>query len=254
MKFGICTDVKLIKEVQQLGFDYLEAKLNALSCLSEEEFEEVVKLVHSSGIAVERCCLLFPKSMVVIGSAYDEAEMVAYLHKAFARMHTLGSSLVVFGSGKSRFIPQGMSYQKAFQELVEVTRVIGQVASEYGIKVAIEPLNRNETNLINSLVEGAALQAMVDLENVGLLADAYHMGTEGESLHTISLVSPLMHAHIATKEGRRFPLCVDQELLGFFSALKESGYDLSVSIEGKSDDWQNDAVRSLATMRSLWEK
>lgn len=251
MRFGICMDVNLIEEVQRLGFDYLEAKLNALALLSEEEFEKISKLVVKSSIAVERCCLLFPKSMVVIGPEYDEAAMIAYLHTAFARMRVLGASLVVFGSGKSRFIPQGMSYQKAFQELVAVTKIVGQIASEYGIKVAIEPLNRNETNLINSLVEGAALQSMVGLDNVGLLADAFHMRTEGEDMHTISLVSPLMHAHIATKEGRRFPLCVDQELLEFISALKQSGYDLSVSIEGKSDDWQNDAVRSLAALKSL---
>lgn len=251
MRFGICTDIQLIAEVRQLGFDYLETKLNALAALGEEEFAQVIKLVEKSGIGVERCCLMLPKSMAVIGPEYNQEELLAYLHLAFARMQKIGCPMVVFGSGKSRAIPRGMRYQDAFHQLVEVTRLMGQVASEYAIQIAIEPLNRQETNLINSLAEGAALQAMVGLENVGLLADSFHMRKEGESMADIILVSPLMHAHIATLDGRRFPLLPDQEVTEFFSALRESGYDRSVSIEGKSDDWQKDAVTSLAVMRSL---
>lgn len=251
MRFGICTDIQAIAEVESLGFDYLETKLNALAALSEKEFAEVCKLVGKSGIGVERCCLLLPKSMAVIGPAYVKEDLVAYLHLAFARMQKIGCPMVVFGSGKSRAIPSGMRYQDAFSQLVEVTKILGQIASEYAIQIVIEPLNRQETNLINSLTEGAALEAMVGLANVGLLADAFHMRKEGQSMSDIALVAPLMHAHIATLDGRRYPLHADEEVMEFFAALRESGYDQSVSIEGKSEDWQKDAMTSLAVMRSL---
>ena len=31
MRFGICSDLNLIKDVEDLGFDYIEAKLNLLT-------------------------------------------------------------------------------------------------------------------------------------------------------------------------------------------------------------------------------
>lgn len=251
MRFGVCTDVQLIAEVEKLGFDYIEIKLNALAALSEEEFAKVCALVETCSIGVERCCLLLPKSMAIIGSEYDEEALRTYLHHAYGRMQKLGANLVVFGSGKSRAIPEGMSHQQAFADLVEVTKIIGNIANEYGIQIAIEPLNRKETNLINSLREGSALQAMVNLPNVGLLADSFHMCTEQECFEDIALVSPLMHAHVATLEGRKYPICVDENIAAFFKALRMVGYDGSVSIEGKSDDWHKDSGPCLSVLRSL---
>lgn len=251
IRLGLCTDIANILEAEAVGFDYVEGKLNGIAELGEPEFADALARVRSSAINVERCCLLLPKSMSVIGAVYDERELVAYLHGAFMRMRELGSDLVVFGSGKSRFIPAGMRWQEAFLQLVEVTRTIGLVAKEYGIRIAIEPLNRAETNLINSLAEGAALQAEVGMENVGLLADAFHMRKEGEPIERIGLVAPLMHAHIAMKDGRAYPVLLDEEVVEFFSALKASGYDGTVSIEGKSDDWLRDSVKAIAVMRPL---
>ncbi len=251
IRLGLCTDIANIREAEAAGFDYVEGKLNAIAALDAEAYSDVLALVKGSGIKVERCCLLLPKSMSVIGGAYDERAMVEYLHGAFSRMRELGADIVVFGSGKSRNIPQGVRWQDAFLQLVAVTKTIGGVAAGYGIRIAIEPLNRMETNLINTLAEGAALQAEVDMVNVGLLADAFHMRREGEPLERISLVSPLMHAHMAMREGRAYPVEADAEVTEFFSALKASGYDGSVSIEGKSDDWRRDSVAAITAMRPL---
>ncbi len=251
MKFGVCTDLQNMQLAQDVGFDYVEAKLNSLAAMEQNEFDRLYSSICDLPIQAERCCLLLPKSMQVIGSSYDELEMVRYLQGAFSRMNQLGASIAVFGSGKSRDIPNGMNYQSAFSQLVQVTQVIGNVASDYGISIAIEPLNRKETHLINSLAEGAALQAMVDMPNVGLLVDSFHLNSEGESLERISETAPLMHAHIATVVGRRFPLEADDETQSFLTALCKTGYDGSVSIEGKTDDFEHDSRIALQVMRSI---
>ena len=165
-------------------------------------------------------------------------------------MDKLGSKLVVFGSGKSRVVPENQSWQESFKELVSVTKLIGKIAADHGISIAIEPLNRNETNLINSLCEGAALQACVNLDNVGLLADAYHMRAEGEDMSRIITCSSLMHTHIALKEGRVYPTYECEEVEEFFTYLKKAGYDNRMSIEGKSDDWKADSLKALSVLRS----
>jgi len=253
MRFGVCTDINMITGAEALGYDYIEGKLNAIAALEEGEFRKMVELVRSSRIPVEKCCLLFPKMMVVIGPDADRKAITHYLHGAFSRMRELGSELVVFGSGKSRNIPAGMSYQDAFKDLVDITRLTGEIAQEYGIRIAIEALNRSETNLINSLTEAACLQAVVGLDNVGILADAYHILTENEPMEAIKLVAPVMHAHIATRGSRGYPTCIDEDMIEFFEALVQSGYDQTVSIEGKTEDWAGDSALCLETMKSIVE-
>ncbi|HPZ16493.1 MAG TPA: sugar phosphate isomerase/epimerase family protein [Sphaerochaeta sp.] len=251
MRFGLCTDVRNIGEVAALGFDYLEAKLNQVALLEEAEFEAICREVEKAPIRVERCCLLLPKSMSVIGASYDEEALTAYLETAFSRMKRLGADLVVFGSGKSRAFGPELSYQEAFTQLVGVTRLIGEVAARHGVTIAIEPLNRKETNLINTLGEGAALQAAVNLPNVGLLADAYHLRSECEPLSRIGETAPLMHTHIALLEGRRYPTEASDEVAEFFASLKAASYDGTMSIEGSSDDYQGDGKKALAVLRSM---
>lgn len=251
MRFGLCADIRNVLEVQAAGYDYIDGKLNQFALWSQEEFDQVLELFRKADIRMERCALLFPKSMVVIGEQYDEKAMRAYLDVAFTRMNALGCDLVVFGSGKSRLVPAPMRWQDAYRQLVEVTGIVGDVASKYGIKVAIEPLNRAETNLINSLAEGAALQADVNLPNVGLLADAYHMWQENEDMSRILTCAPFMHTHIAMKGTRFYPTEATDEVKEFFGLLRQSGYDGTMSIEGKSDDWKADSAKALEVMRGL---
>ena len=251
MRFGLCADIRNVLEVQAAGYDFIDGKLNQFALWSKEEFDQVLELFKKASIKMECCALLFPKSMVVIGSQYDEKAMRTYLDVAFTRMNALGCELVVFGSGKSRLVPEGMTWQQAYRQLVEVTGLVGTVAAAYGINIAIEPLNRAETNLINSLAEGAALQADVDLPNVGLLADAYHMWQENEDMRRILTCAPFMHTHIAMKGTRFYPTEATDEVKEFFALLRQSGYDGTMSIEGKSDDWRTDSVKALEVMRGL---
>lgn len=251
MRFGLCADIRNVLEVQDAGYDFIDGKLNQIALWSREEFDQTLELFKKARIKMERCSLLFPKSMVIIGRQYEEKAMRDYLEVAFSRMNALCCDMVVFGSGKSRFVPEGMSWQCAYTQLVEVTKLIGKIASSFNIKVAIEPLNRAETNLINSLAEGAALQADVKLPNVGLIADSYHMWQEGEDMGRILTCAPFMHTHIAMKGTRFYPVEATDEVRQFFSLLKESGYDGTMSIEGKSDDWKADSVRALEVMRGL---
>lgn len=250
MRFGLCTDIRNVKEVESLGFDYIEGKLNQIALWSDEEFEKVLSIFAFSTIKMERCSLLLPKTLSIIGDNYSEKELRDYLSIAFKRMRELQSSLVVFGSGKSRTFSSAR-WQDAFLRLVEVTKLIGNIAADYGISIAIEPLNREETNLINTLTEGAALQAEVNLKNVGLLADSYHMRKESEDMNKIRYCSPLLHTHIALKEGRRYPTERCEEISEFLSILKIAGYDGTMSIEAKSDNWQQDSLKSLPLLRDL---
>ncbi len=249
MEIGVCSDWNNLDKVKEAGFDYIEFPLNKLGTISDEEYKEVRDKLEKSGVKMKSCSLLLPKNMMALGPEYSEEKLDSYLDTAFSRMQELGGKIVVFGSGKSRHIPEGYNYQRAFKELVGVTKHIVFKAKEYGITIVIEPLNQDETDLINSLEAGAALSG---LTGASLLADSFHMAKEGEKWNTILKCAPLSHAHIATLEGRCYPLELTDEVKGFIKALKDSGYEGSLSIEGKTDDIALDGRKAIAVIKKAY--
>lgn len=251
MRYGVCADFSKAVEVKKAGFDYIELPINKIGVMSDEDFEKAYSDFLSVGIKAEACSLLLPKTMVVIGPQYNKKELDDYLTVAFSRMKKMGIKVVSFGSGKSRFVPSGVRYTDAYKELVEVTKHIVDRAKEYDVVVAIEPLNRGETNLINFLTEGSALAS---LTGASLLADAFHIRKENEPISDILLTSPIAHAHIATLDGRRYPLSLNDEVLEFIKALKDSGYDDRLSIEGKTDDISIDGPKALEVLKKAYKE
>ena len=254
MKYGLCAGLDKIAEVAALGFDYLEPPVNGTAALSQENFEAKLAMVKEASIPCPAFNLLFPKTMQVLVPETTDDMIAEYLHTAMKRVQLLGGRVAVFGSGKSRNCPEGMTYGEAFRRLVEVTRLTGEIAQQYGVVIVIEPLNRTETNMINSMAEGAALVAMVNHPNVQLLCDSFHVAKENEPFTDVVRLGGVSHVHVATKEGRRYPLEKDADLTALYEALKATNYDGMISIEGKTDDMAQDAPVSIALLKNLWEE
>ena len=253
MQFGLCAGLDKIKEAQSAGFDYLEPPVNGIAALTDEEFAAKLAAARAAQMPTPAFNLLFPKTLQLLSPDVADADIAAYLERALERVQALGGRVAVFGSGKSRNRPEGMAYADAFRRLTEVTRLTGEVARRYGVTIVVEPLNRAESNMINSLAEGACLVAAVDHPNVRLLADYYHMAKDGEPIGDIVRLGGVTHAHIATREGRRYPAAVEEGFAAFFRALRETGYDGMVSVEGKTEDMATDGPAALSLMKKLWE-
>ena len=254
MKIGLCGKPELLADAKAAGFAYLEPPVNGVAALSDEEFEALLAQMEAVGLPTPSFNLLFPKTLELLKPECTDAEIAAYLEKALARVQRMGGRVAVFGSGKSRNLPQGMSFEEGFRRLVQVTRLTGEVAAKYGVTIVIEPLNRAESNMINSVAEGACLVAMVDHPNVRLLADYYHMAKDNEPLTDIGRVGSLTHTHIAAKEGRLYPTVEEAGFRDFMKELKAIDYQGLLSVEGKTQDIAKDGPASIALLQRLWEE
>ena len=126
-------------------------------------------------------------------------------NRAVLSRGSFGARLVVFGSGTARAIPDGFPREQATEQLVTFLRLVAQVATANEIIIAIEPLNRKESNVINSVADGVALAAQVNRAPIRVLADFYHMDEENEPLAHISQYKNwLAHIHVADT-GRLAP-------------------------------------------------
>ena len=254
MKFGMCGGFDAMRDARAAGFDYLELPVTGVAALTDAEFEQRLAELTALGLPVPSCNVLFPGEIRLHDPSVTDDRITAYLEKAFARLQRLGTETVVFGSGGARKRPEGVSYGDAFRRLVTVARLVGDAAARYGLTVVIEPLCRKETNMINSLAEGACLVAAADHPRVKLLADTYHITRDGEPMSDIGRVGGVSHVHVATKVNRRYPTVAEPELAECFAQLKATGYSGNVSVEGGSDDRLTDGPLALAVLKKLWEE
>ena len=155
-----------------------------------------------------------------------------YAEMVFKRAQQAGSTILVFANGPSRTVPQGWPVADARKQLVVLLKQLAVIAGKYKIILAFEPLNRYETNLINTIEEGITLIKEVNSPNVKLTADFYHMMRENESPDVLLKAGKmLVHCHLAERARRTPPGVYGDNFVPFFDVLKKLNYKGNISIE-----------------------
>lgn len=238
MKIGICASPSQIVPLRDLSFDYVEVNVQAV--LTPESTEEAFATeARSSGLVVRSLpfpalaanCFL-PGGLKVTGPEVDVARLTCYADNAFRRAAALGLRYIVFGSGGARQVPEGFSLAEGFEQYVEALCICAPLAEKHGVVLVVEPLNRGECNLVNTVLEGAAAVARVDRPGVRLLVDIFHMLRNGESPDDIVKAGPwIAHAHVAECEIRSAPGIKGDDFGPFLRAFKRIGYTGWLSLE-----------------------
>lgn len=87
------------------------------------------------------------------------------------------NALIIIGLIRGLVKP-GVSQNQAEQWVVEALRECSHAALSHGVSLALEPINRYETTLINNVTQGIDLIEKVGASNFGLLLDTFHMNIE----------------------------------------------------------------------------
>ncbi|NBI66372.1 sugar phosphate isomerase/epimerase [Pseudoflavonifractor sp. 60] len=244
MKIGCCTNMlpktdsntgyEYAGLIREAGFDYLELPIGQVNELSASAFEEMRSYLRACALPVYACNNFFPASIQLVGPQVDRGHVRAFYQSALERAAQLQCRCVVLGSPWSKSCPEGFSPQAAFQQLAQWCREIGDEAQKRGIVIAIEPNNRQETNMINTFAQAVALAKAADHPSVGCLQDYYHWRMEDDTTDSLLEYGGdyLVHSHFARREARGFPQNPDLHDEIYFSALKQIGYDGAVSLEG----------------------
>ena len=264
MHFGCCgsmiapsTDpigIEVIEAMAGVGFDYIELSLADIAALSEGSFAGLERRVNQSGIRCEACNNFFPRTIRLTGPEANPDRALDYARHALDRAGRLGAQIVVFGSSGAKNVPDGFSKDAAWIQIAELLQHLGPIAAQHGITIAIEPINRLESNIINNAAEGLRLMRAADHPNVQILIDYYHLEMEHED-HAIILEAgaAIRHLHFAQIEGRRFPSKPMPAYLSFFEWLKAGKYAGRCSIEAYTENFTAEARQALETLKSCAE-
>jgi D-psicose/D-tagatose/L-ribulose 3-epimerase len=121
-------------------------------------------------------------------------------------------------------------------------------AAERDVRLAFEPLNRFETDMVNIANQGLELIADVGEPNLGLHLDTFHMHLEEkDSASAIRKAGDrIFHVH-ACENDRGVPGTGQVAWEDIFTALKEINYQGVVSIESFTPE-----VKSIARAVCIW--
>jgi len=155
-------------------------------------------------------------------------DSVAYIQDSIETALALGAPLVSVCPGHSLF---GQDQENAWRQLRASLAAICDFAESRGLRVALEPADRYETDLMPTTAEAMRMIGELARENLGVLLDTGHAHVVGESAVDAvkTLKDKLFHVHVDDNNGLR-----DQHLIPgegtfdfepFLAALREVGYD-----------------------------
>jgi len=255
VRVGYCTGVKNLEAAKAAGFDYVELSSTEIAGLSDTDFDAAVARIKELGIATPAANLFVPASIKLTGPETSPEAQMAHVRKVLSRLSKVGVEVIVFGSGGARRVPDGFAKEDAFKQLVDFGRRAATEAKPYNITILIEPLRKQETNIINSAAEGLELVKAIDHPNFQLMIDFYHLASEQEDPSIVLRAKDhIRHLHTANPQGRVFPLKWEEyDYAPFFANLRVIGYDKRISVEASTQNFATEAPQSIALLRRAFQ-
>lgn len=243
MEFGVSTFVwyspfstqafDLVYKVKEMGYDILEVAVEDKDLIDWKKLKQVAK---EAEIKVTISGAFGPERDISSDDAQIREQGVQYIIDCIRIAEQMGSP--VFGGpvysavGKTRIVSAEQKKQErdwCIENLVKV----GRIAQDCGVVVGVEPLNRFETDMINTADQAIALVKEVSDPNIKILLDTFHCNIEEKNIPaTIRKVGKDLLCHIQGNESDRgTPGTGHLDWTGINEALVEIRYDGAIVIE-----------------------
>ena len=256
MQYGVCGDLSVAACAARAKFDFAEWTVGAILKPRESQDAFLAAVEDARAVQLPYTVLncFVPGDLKITGSDVDTAQLQEYVTTTFARAEEAGVEIIVFGSGGARSIPEGFDPSAAHDQLVKFCLMLSPIAQRHGVTVVVEPLNRQDCNVLTTVGECAALVREVAHPSLRLLVDSYHFLRDNDSYEDIVANGELLrHVHIATVPNRLAPGVEHCDLVPFFGALARAGYNGRVSIEAKITNPNTDLSTARILMNDLAE-
>lgn len=238
----------LIDHVKSLGFDFLEIAVENPATIDTAAISE---RASEAGVEIIVCGAFGPDRDI---SSEDEAlrkNGVSYIRQCIDFAKALKSPTVIgpmySATGKTRLLSRE-EREAQWQLGTENLKPLAAYAAEQDIKLAVEPLNRFETDFVNTVEQGLEFCQRVGLDNVGLLLDSFHMNIEEKDIPAAlkNASGKIFHFH-ACANDRGTPGEDHLPWEEIADALRQSGYSGPIGIESFTPE-----IKEIARAVSIW--
>lgn len=222
----------LLTKVKDMGFTVIELPIEEPSSLDARKIQSVLR---ETGLHPVLCGAFTPTRDLTSDDPRLRQECLDYIKAAVELGEAIGAKVLAgpmyAATGKHRQVSPA-------QKIIEWERAVtglqqaGKLAADHGVMLALEPLNRFETDLINTCEQCLRLVNDVGLKSVGIHLDTFHMNIEEKSIYNAVKLAGKKLVHVHTCENDRgAPGSGHVDWSGLAKGLKEIGYTGAAVIE-----------------------
>lgn len=221
--------------VKEIGFDCFEIDGKVLL----ENTEEVKMAIRETGLAVSSACGGYRGW---IGDFIEERRQngIADLKQILRAVSEVGGSGVVVPAAWGMFtyrLPPMVSPRSAEGDRAAILDSLAQldpVAKEHGVWLYLEPLNRYQDHMLNTISDAVSVIEEGKFERVKITGDFYHMAIEEDDISESLKKYAGYYGHIHIAENHRYqPGTGSIDFERHFRTLREIGYDGALINEGR---------------------
>ncbi len=260
MKFGINTflftspftneNTRLFRQFKAWGFDGVEI---AIENPTDIDAAFVRAQLDRHGLVCTSVCACFPPSRDLRGTKAQQRATIIYLKRLVDIAGVLGTDIIMgplySATGRADAVPAD-EYKRQWQTVRGHLKTICAYAEANGKIICLEPLNRFETDFLNTVEQGLQMIREVKSPVLKLLLDTFHMNIEEKNPADAIRRAGKHVGHIhASASDRGTPGNDHVDWRGVAQALRDIKYDGAVVIESFTQD-----VKVIARAAAIWRK
>lgn len=207
------------------GYEAVEVHSDAVNHVAEYR-----SALASAGIPAMSMCPA-GRSLDLVADEYSQRRRIDQTRHALDACHELGVTALISVPVRGR-LPDGIVAQDQADSYVRALEQLVPHAEAAGVTITVEPLNRYEMHLLNTLADGIAIAERVGSPNVKVLADVFHMNIEEDNLVASIRTAGdwIGHVHFADNQ-RAHPGTGSLDFAAVYRALRDTGYTGSTALE-----------------------
>lgn len=260
MQFGASTwlwtspftsdQVDLLEKIAAMGFDFVELPVE-----DPEHFDAKVlgPALQRLGLEAIICTAVTPERDLSTDNPERRQAALQYFEDCLQLAQDLGASCVAgplyAPVGKARLDTEELrqaEWQRSVSSLIQLAGSAGR----RGLKLGLEPINRFETDMVNTVEDALAMLDDVGSPHLGISLDSFHMNIEETDFRRAIEQAGERLIHIQVSDSHRgVPGEGNSDWTGLREGLRAIGYDGKLAIESFSPN-----ASSLAAAVCIWRR
>ncbi len=240
--------VNWFPQFKEWGFDSVEIAIDDPDAL---DIKLIRSVLDKNGLVCGSVCGVFGPGRDLRGTTEEQQGSIAYVQKVIDQMKGLGCT--TFAGPMYSCVGRARSetaedYAAQWNLVRDHLITLAKMAESKGVILAIEPLNRFETDFINTVDQALKMVKEVGSNSLKIHLDSFHMNIEEKNQHDAILRAGnhLGHFH-ACGSDRGTPGGDSIDWPNIKKALKKIDYKGDLVIESFTQD-----VKAIARAAAIW--
>jgi D-psicose/D-tagatose/L-ribulose 3-epimerase len=239
----------LFPKIKSMGYDAVEIPMEYPEKIDGEKVKQALK---ENGLEAIACGAFGPSRDLTHDDPAVHQNCFEYIHQCFRLCNQLEATFLAgpmySAVGKARMISSEQR-KVEWERAVKNLRIVCEQAQQHGLMIALEPLNRFESDLVNTAADVLRLVTDINHPSANILLDGFHMAIEERDMEKAIIMAGDKLIHVQVSENYRgTPGTGLTPWKSIKSGLEKIQYKGVVSIESFTPE-----IKELAGAVCIWK-